>query len=102
MEILTDISFPDLGLDLNHPARFPMKFKGRTDISGISDGDILVVDRSLDPVNDSVVVAEVKGEFVLRRFIQDKDETYLLRGEKKETEFEIWGVVHSSVHSLKR
>ena len=36
--------------------------------AGIHDGDMLIVDRSLDPVDGDVVVAIVQGEFAVKRF----------------------------------
>ena len=91
-----------MGLDFNHPARFPVRVKGNPGIPSVSNKDLLVVDRSLNPENNSVVIAIVNEEFVVSRFVQTKDETYLLKYNKKEYDFEIWGVVSHSVHSLKK
>lgn len=41
--------------------------------AGIRDGDILVVDRSLDPRDGSVVIACVDGDFTVKTYRRDKD-----------------------------
>ncbi len=38
---------------------------------GIRDGDLLVVDRSLDPEDGSIVIACVDGEFTVKRLRRD-------------------------------
>ena len=62
------------GIDLNkelvrHPeATFYVRVTGdsMTD-AGISDGDVLVVDRSLDPRDGAVAICFLDGEFLVRR-----------------------------------
>lgn len=77
--------------------------------AGIYDGDLLVVDRSLRPVDGDVVVATVLGERSLKRL--------RLRGKRPQlvfenrdmpayevpdiAEVEIWGVVICNVHWLR-
>ena len=41
--------------------------------AGIRDGDILVVDRSLDPRDGSVVIACVDGDFTVKTYRRDED-----------------------------
>ena len=36
--------------------------------AGISDSDLLVVDKSLEPKNKDIVVAIVDGEFTVKRY----------------------------------
>ncbi|WP_427018759.1 LexA family protein [Pseudarthrobacter sp. P1] len=64
----------DGGIDLNrHLIRdrtctFIMRVAGNSmDAAGISDGDEIIVDRSLVPKDRSVVVAVLDGELVVRR-----------------------------------
>lgn len=52
---------------------------------GIYDGDILVVDRSITPSKDSIVMAVVDGEFVVRLF------------EDLDGDVAVWGVVTFSL-----
>lgn len=40
--------------------------------AGIEDGDILVVDRSLDAADGSIVIACVDGEFTVKTFRRDR------------------------------
>ncbi|MFH8134254.1 translesion error-prone DNA polymerase V autoproteolytic subunit [Pantoea osteomyelitidis] len=61
-------------IDLNklliqHPsATYFVRVSGDSMIdAGISDGDMLVVDRSLTPVHGNIVVAAVEGEFTVKR-----------------------------------
>jgi|GEM_PF-6648748 len=62
------------GIDLNkeivrHPeATFYVRVTGDSMIdAGISDGDVLVVDRSLEPRNGAIAVCFIDGEFLVRR-----------------------------------
>ena len=75
----------------------------------IHDGDLLVVDRSLDPKNFSTVVANVNEELVVKSFIKEKDQSFLTSGSKKikdkinlteNPEIFIWGVVTYVIHAL--
>jgi len=56
---------------------------------GIYNGDILVVDRSLTPKQESIVVALVDGEFIVRVYGDIAKEG------------EVWGVVTFSVKNHK-
>lgn len=40
--------------------------------AGISDGDLLVVDRSLRPADGDVVIASVDGDFTVKTYRRDK------------------------------
>ena len=69
--------------------------------AGIGDGDILVVDRSLDPRNNAIVIAMVNGEFTVKRILKKSGEISLMPENpmyspipiKEGTDFEVWGVV---------
>ena len=93
----------------NVPATFVIRVQGKsmTDV-GIYDGDLLVVDRSLDPKNFSTVVANVHDELVVKNFIKSKDQNFLSSGSKKiedkiiineDSDVFIWGVVTYVIHS---
>jgi len=45
---------------------------------GIYEGDLLIVDRSLNPRNNDIVIAEVDGEFTVKRFLQKDEKTVIL------------------------
>ena len=40
--------------------------------AGISDGDLLVVDRSLPPADGDVIIASVDGDFTVKTYRRDK------------------------------
>lgn len=61
-------------LDLNslcirHPAAtYYIRARGESMTgAGIDDGDILVVDRALSPVNGDIIIAALDGEFTVKR-----------------------------------
>ncbi len=106
----------DKKLDLNdyiikHPAAtFFVKVKGYSmQDCGISDGDLIVVDRALDPIDKSIVVAFLDGEFTIKRVRIKKDKLYLVpenSGYKpievtKEMDFQVWGVVTHAIKDIK-
>lgn len=75
--------------------------------AGIQDGDIIIVDKSLQPKNDSILVCSIDGEFTLKRFKKVDHETGYLMPDNptfkpikvtKDNHFMIWGVVTYSIH----
>ena len=93
-------------------------FYGRVDgdsmvDAGINDGDIAIIDRSLDARDGDVIVAFVNNEFTIKYLdLSHKDDGYIeLRPANKKYDpiriedtdnFEVWGVVVWTVHSWKR
>ncbi len=76
---------------------------------GIYEGDFVVVDRSLDPVNNDIIIASVNGEFTIKRFLK-KDNQIILAPENPNyqpiiitpgTELMIWGVVTGVLRKIK-
>lgn len=75
---------------------------------GIHRGDLLVVDRSLQPTNKSIVVVNLDGELLLKKILISKHTTYLTPWSTRSTlfrvtkdhDFEIWGVVAYNIHEL--
>ena len=68
--------YADAGIDLNkHLVRDPentiiVRVTGDSMTgAGISDGDELIVDRTLTPVNGSIVVAVLDGELTIKRLL---------------------------------
>lgn len=102
-------------LDLNthlvkHPAAtFFVRVTGDSMLgAGIHPGDLLVVDRSLAPVDRKVVIAVIDGELTVKR-IRMKNGMIRLVPENsayppieihREMNFEVWGVVTSVIHRL--
>jgi len=94
----------------NKPATFFLRVKGDSMVNaGIHHGDIIVVDRSVQAVHRSIVVAVVDGELTVKRLITRSGVTELHAENPKYApiclqegqELTIWGVVTSSVHQLK-
>ena len=102
-------------LDLNrylvkHPAAtFFVRASGDSMIgAGIHSGDILVVDRSLESGNNSVVIAVINGELTVKRITKSRGKLFLLPDNESYRpieirdgmEFEVWGVVTTVIHAL--
>jgi DNA polymerase V len=102
-------------IDLNrqyvrHPtATFFVRVQGTSMIgAGIHNGDMLVVDRSLEAQSGSVVIAIINGELTIKRLVIKGDEVWLMP-ENPEfqpllitegMELQVWGVVAHVIHSL--
>lgn len=90
-------------------ATFYAKASGNSMIgAGIDDGDILVIDRSLEARDGKIAVCFVDGEFTVKRIKVEQDCVYLLPENTKfepikvteENELIIWGIVTHVVKSL--
>ncbi len=102
-------------LDLNkylikHPAAtFFVRVTGNSMMgAGIHSDDLLVVDRSLEPKDKSVVIAVIDGELTVKRIrignkkitLEPENENYSVRQITEDTEFQVWGVVTNVIHAL--
>ncbi|MEQ6917050.1 LexA family protein [Halomonas aquatica] len=74
---------------------------------GIHDGDLLVVDRSLEPLPGRVVVVAVDGEPTVKRLARRGEQTFLVASNPSFApipltgrECEVWGVVTHVIHAL--
>lgn len=108
--------YEEVSLDLNralirHPAAtFYARAKGTsmTD-AGILDGDLLVIDKSLDPKDGDIAVCFLNGEFTVKRIsLVDGDLLLLPANERfkpiritEESEFQIWGIVTYVIHKAR-
>ena len=45
--------------------------------AGISDGDILIVDRSIEPANGKIIIGVLNGEFTVKRIIKRGKQFFL-------------------------
>ena len=80
--------------------------------AGICDGDIVVIDKSLEAKNSDFVVAFIDGEFTLKEFRLDEtnDCAWLIPHNKdfspikvtKENDFMIWGVLTYTIKQLRK
>ena len=75
---------------------------------GITDGDILVVDRSIENWENRIVVVVIDSEFTIKRFTS-QNETVILEAENpeypaieitSEMDFSVWGVVRWTLKKL--
>ncbi|MBR3947488.1 MAG: translesion error-prone DNA polymerase V autoproteolytic subunit [Bacteroidales bacterium] len=79
--------------------------------AGIGNGDIVVIDKSLDAKDGDIVVAHLDGEFVLRRLQIDKKQkcAWLLPADSKSkptkitdgNDLVIWGVVTYTIKKIR-
>ena len=92
----------------NAPATFIIRVQGKSMTNvGIYDGDLLIVDKSLNPKNFSTVIANVNEELVVKTLIKSKETNYLTSGSKNTSdrinltdnpEIIIWRVVTYVIH----
>lgn len=105
--------YVEIGLNWNeyliqHPAAtFPVRVAGKSMEPLISEGCYVVVDKSLEPRNNDIIVAIYREEFLIRRFIKNSKGTFLLPENSKfpiiqiksGDEFQAWGVVTFSIQN---
>ena len=94
----------------NSPPTFLIRVQGKSMNSvGINDGDLLIVDKSLNPKNFSTVIVNINEELVVKNFVREKGQSFLTSGSKKlkdkinlteNPEIFIWGVVTYVIHAL--
>lgn len=105
----------DLNKDLiQHPAStFYGRVVGDSMIEeGIADGDILVIDKSIEPEDGDLAVCCLDGDFTLKRikFDRKSDKLYLMPSNRSyapievtpENEFMVWGVVLYTIKPNRR
>lgn len=71
----------------------------------IHNGDLLIVDRAIEPYSGCVAVCYIDGEFTLKRLIVENDTITLMPANKrykpiiisKDDDFTVWGVVTYSI-----
>jgi len=86
----------------NPSSTFYARVKGESMINdGVEDGDLLVIDRSVEPYKNCLAVCFLEGEFTLKRVRLEGDELLLVPANekfkpirvKKDNDFYVWGVV---------
>lgn len=108
--------YEEVSLDLNkalvrHPAAtFYARVKGTsmTD-AGILDGDLLVIDKALEPKEGDIAVCFLDGEFTVKRIGHMDGNLCLLPANKRfkpirisgESEFSVWGIVTYVIHKAR-
>lgn len=107
--------FLDINIDLNkHLIKNPSTtFYGRVrgdsmkDV-GIHDGDLLIIDKSLEATNNKIAVCYIDGEFTVKRISIEKDCVWLIAENQdykpihvtKDNDFVIWGIVTNVIKTL--
>ena len=109
--------YSETRIDLNehlidHPiSTFFLRVNGDSMINaGIHNGDLLIVDRSLDPTPGQIVVAILDDSFTLKRLAQHNGLLYLEADNpnyprinlRNYGDVQIWGVAMHCVHSLNK
>ena len=93
----------------NREATFYAKASGNSMIgAGIDDGDIMVIDRSLEPTNNKIAVCCIDGEFTVKRIKTEKNCVYLMPENSafeaikvtENNELIIWGIVTYVIKSV--
>ena len=107
--------FTEGTIDLNeelipHPnATFIVRARGDSMVgSGIYPGDLLIVDRSIKPQNESIIIAVLDGELSVKILRLKNKQVNLSSSNKnyadvpvsEEMDFTIWGVCTNVIHNL--
>lgn len=101
----------DLNAELirNRPSTYFFRMKGDAmQDAGIFDNDVLIVDRSIKPVNGKIIVAVLNGELLVRRFHKNFSSAFLIPENSRYkninlaefTDFTVWGVVTFVIHQV--
>lgn len=98
---------------ISHPAStFYAKVVGDSmSGEGITEGDILIIDRSIEAEHGDLAVCCLDGEFTLKRLCLNRgDKIYLMPSNKrykpievsKDSDFTVWGVVIYTIKANRR
>lgn len=95
---------------IEHPsATFFLRAKGDSMLgAGIHNNDLLIVDRSIPPKNNHVVIAAIDGELTAKRLKTQGKRVFLMAENpnfppielKKDNHVHFWGVVSSVIHKI--
>lgn len=124
MSLPVKASFPNpaedargVALDLNeliirHPvSTYYLRVEGDSmEGAGITAGDIVVVDKSLDPKNGDIVVAAVDGDFTLKHLKREGQKAWLVAANPayssialhEAADAQLWGVVTYVIHQTRK
>lgn len=99
----------DKTLVKNKEATFYAKVSGQSMVgAGLDDGDLLVVDKSLEPQHNKIAVCFIDGEFTVKRLQVTKNGVCLLPANPayapiqitEDNNFQIWGIVTHVIKKL--
>jgi DNA polymerase V len=93
----------------NPPATFFVRVSGDSMVgAGIHSGDLLIVDRSLNPRDKNIVIAAINGSLTVKRIridrkkicLEPENTDYAVQEISTDAEFQVWGVVTNVIHPL--
>ena len=93
----------------NKEATFYARVSGQSMIgAGLEDNDLLVIDRSLEPVNNKISVCFLDGEFTVKRlrvsdgevWLQPENPNYPIINITEDNNFLIWGIVTNVIKKV--
>ena len=75
---------------------------------GINDGDLLIIDKSIEPENGKIAVCYIDGEFTIKRLKVEDNRCWLMPENDAfqpievlpESQFQIWGIVLHVIKSF--
>lgn len=93
----------------NKDTTFYARVSGQSMIgAGLDDNDLLVIDRSLEPVNNKIAVCFIDGEFTVKRlrvsdgevWLQPENPDYPIINITADNNFLIWGIVTNVIKKV--
>jgi DNA polymerase V len=91
----------------NKEATFCVKVEGSSMTkAGINTGDIMIVDRSLTPKHNDIVLAVIDGDFTVKRLAVNDNSVYLVPENDSFSpikitdlmDFQVWGIITHIIH----
>jgi DNA polymerase V len=106
--IETTLDLNDLLIKRESSTFFVRASGGSMTEAGIHDGDVMIVDRAVEPEDGSVVVAALDGDLTVKRYRIFSGQPYLMPESdghdpipvKAGQELVVWGVVKHVVHEV--
>lgn len=108
-------NFTDSAIDLNKEfiqnpnSTFYARVSGDSMINaGLENGDLLIIDKSLEARDNKIAVCFIDGDFTVKRIRMEKDAIYLVPENDnyqtikvtQENDFLIWGIVTTIIKSV--
>jgi len=94
----------------NKAATYAVRAQGDSMINaGILPGDIMIIDRSITPKSNDIIIASLDKEFTVKRFIKKGNDFFLYPENPNypiidittSDDFIIWGVVTFTIHNFR-
>jgi len=107
--------FLDASIDLNREfvknpsTTFYGRVRGDSMINaGLNEGDLLIIDKSLEPIDNKIAVCFIDGEFTVKRIKIEKEVVWLIAENEKyqpikvtaDNDFVIWGIVTTVIKNV--